>query len=301
METAMSAGLTYEELVTQVLYVEEKVLLDGLYPSDDKFREVITEANLVLQELQNTEDWLWLRKTKTLGVIEPRTPGSTYEPPSFTLDTEEVYKLSTMYGDAVHLYLHKPIPSGASDLTQYLLPFHRIDVPIVSRGFNDSPMVPSVGRWSQPNIPTFPLGCSVLDDKLVFNRWPIEAVDRAVVIDYQQRIPLLHVCSSSCVGVNGGAVSWASANFNPCNKLYTKPSGRNTPVANKVFKMVPDPNYIVYKTAYYHALGSPVAQGNISYINDTCTRLLSAMRSNDNENTRPDIVRRYTPRWIEAI
>ena len=65
----MSAGLTYEEFVTQVLYVEEKVLLDGLYPSDDKFREVITEANLMLQEFQNTEDWLWLRKRWAIGRI----------------------------------------------------------------------------------------------------------------------------------------------------------------------------------------------------------------------------------------
>lgn len=300
----MSAGLTYEELVTQVLYVEEKVLLDGLYPSDDKFREVITEANLMLKEFQNTEDWLWLRKTKPLGIIERHEPGSPFEIPSFDIDTEDVYKLSTMYGDAVHLYHHKPIPDGDDiDLMDYIIPFRRIDVPIVSPGFNDAPMVPSVGRWSQPNIPTFPLGCSVLDDKLVFNRFPIEGVNKIVVIDYQMRIPELHVCNDYCVGVDPeNPVNWERGEgFNPCNMLYHIPEGEDTPVPTKILKMVPDPNYVVYKTAYYHALGSPVAQGNISYINDTCTRLLSAMRSNDGETTRPDIVRRYTPRWIEAI
>ena len=298
----MSSGLTYEELVTQVLYIEEKVLLDGLYPSDDKFREVITEANLMLQELQNTEDWLWLRKKMILGIIKRRDHRAPFEIPSFMIDTEEIYKLSCMYGDAVHLYLHEPIPENEYvDLNDYIIPYKRIDVPIVSPGFNDSPMVPSVGRWSQPNIPTFPLGCFILDDKLTFNRYPIEAIDRIVSIDYQMRIPPLHVCNSECIGVHGGKVIWEKGeSFNPCNQVYELPtSGRPIPI--KVLKMIPDPNYVVYKTAYYHALGSPVAQGNIGYINDTCTRLLSAMRSNDNETTRPDIVRRYVPRWIEAI
>ena len=299
----MSAGLTYEELVTQVLYIEEKVLLDGLYPSDDKFREVITEANLMLQEFQNTEDWLWLRKKKSLGIIQSHSPEDPFKIPSFDIDTESVYKLSSMYGDAVHLYLHKPIPENEDvDLIDYIIPHGRIDVPIVSPGFNDAHMVPSVGRWSQPNIPTFPLGCFVLDDKLMFNRFPIEAIDRIVIIDYQMRIPQLHVCNSECVGVNGGEVVWEKGeSFNPCDQVYELPISGGGPTPIKVLKMIPDPNYVVYKTAYYHALGSPVAQGNIGYINDTCTRLLSAMRSNDNETTRPDIVRRYVPRWIEAI
>ena len=300
----MSAGLTYEELVTQVLYVEEKVLLDGLYPSDDKFREVITEANLMLQEFQNTEDWLWLRKRWAIGRIpfqQPTEPPFTI--PSFKINTEVIYKLSTMYGDAVHLYLcnSNDIYEDPDDYFDIIIPHNRIDVPIVSPGFNDEPMVPSVGKWNQPNIPTFPLGCFILDDQLTFNRWPIEALGRAVVIDCQERIPPLHVCNDECVGIdpslNGGAVNWEKGdNFNPCTFLY---KNKNTPY--KILTMVPDPNYVVYKTAYYHALGSPVAQGNLSYINDVCAKLLSGIRNNDNETTRPDIVRRYTPRWIEAI
>lgn len=296
----MSAGLTYEELVTQVLYVEEKVLLDGLYPSDDKFREVITEANLMLQEFQNTEDWLWLRKKMAVGRIDNKLPTEApFKIPWFEIDTDVVYKLSTMYGDAVHLYLHdSTLP--LDDLDKYMdhiIPHNRIDIPIVSPGFNDEPMIPSVGKWSQPNIPTFPLGCFILDDQLTFNRWPIEALDRIVVIDYQMRIPPLHVCNDKCVGIKGGVVNWEKGdNFNPCTFLY---KNENTPI--KILTMIPDPNYVVYKTAYYHALGSPVAQGNLSYINDVCAKLLSGIRNNDNETTRPDIVRRYTPRWIEAI
>ena len=43
----MSEGLTAYDLVQQVYYVQEKVILDFL-PSDDKFMEVVMEANLVL-------------------------------------------------------------------------------------------------------------------------------------------------------------------------------------------------------------------------------------------------------------
>ena len=58
----MSLGLTPYEFVQQVFYVQEKVLLD-FHPDDDVYKEVLTEANLVLQELQKEEDWLWLRDT----------------------------------------------------------------------------------------------------------------------------------------------------------------------------------------------------------------------------------------------
>ena len=50
-----SQGLTTYDFVQQVYYAQEKTILD-FWPEDDKFREVLMEANLVLQELQNSED-----------------------------------------------------------------------------------------------------------------------------------------------------------------------------------------------------------------------------------------------------
>ena len=62
----MSEGLTTYDFVQQVYYAQEKVILD-FWPDDDKFKEVLFEANLILQELQNSEDWTWLREQLVLG------------------------------------------------------------------------------------------------------------------------------------------------------------------------------------------------------------------------------------------
>ena len=107
----MSLGLTPREFVQQVFYVQEKVLLD-FFPDDDVYKEVLTEANLVLQELQKEEDWLWLRETANLGFIVGRPP---FEKPTkdlhwrmfqhdFSLQLPDwVYKPSELYGDCVRL------------------------------------------------------------------------------------------------------------------------------------------------------------------------------------------------------
>ena len=96
----MSAGITPKDFVQQAFYQQEKVLLD-FYPTDDKYREVLMDGNYVLQELQKDEDWLWLRDTIGIGYTEyPRTG---HEIASFKFDTSKVYKLSSLFGDCVHL------------------------------------------------------------------------------------------------------------------------------------------------------------------------------------------------------
>ena len=108
----MSLGLTPYEFVQQVFYVQEKVLLD-FHPDDDVYKEVLTEANLVLQELQKEEDWLWLRDTVNLGFVMEMPPFTTKPPKDFhwcrfqhdiQLEIpENVYKPSRLYGDCVRL------------------------------------------------------------------------------------------------------------------------------------------------------------------------------------------------------
>ena len=78
----MRLGLTPYEFVQQVFYVQEKVLLD-FHPDDDVYKEVLTEANLVLQELQKEEDWLWLRDTVNLGFVMEMPPFTTKPPKDF--------------------------------------------------------------------------------------------------------------------------------------------------------------------------------------------------------------------------
>lgn len=107
----MSYGLTPYDFVQQVFYMQEKVLLD-FHPTDDKYKEVLMEANLVLQELQKEEDWLWLRETRNLGFVT--TPpvfghrdkdlhfGRRQHDFSYKMP-DDVYKPSTLYGDCVRL------------------------------------------------------------------------------------------------------------------------------------------------------------------------------------------------------
>ena len=95
----MSRGITAYDFVKQVYYAQEKVVLD-FHPDDDKFKEVLYEANLVLQELQNVEDWSWLRERYLLGPVY----WSPDKIPDFELP-EWVYKPSTTFGDCVKLHL----------------------------------------------------------------------------------------------------------------------------------------------------------------------------------------------------
>ena len=50
----MSEGIRPYDFVQQVYYAQEKVILD-FWPDDDKYKEVLFEANLILQELHTWE------------------------------------------------------------------------------------------------------------------------------------------------------------------------------------------------------------------------------------------------------
>ena len=71
----MSRGMTIADFVQQVLYAIYKVRLDvsdsvdgNFHSKSDKFKEVVMEANMVLQELQKDADWNWLRERWEMGI-----------------------------------------------------------------------------------------------------------------------------------------------------------------------------------------------------------------------------------------
>lgn len=105
----MSLGVTPYEFVQKVFYMQEKVLLD-FHPDDDVYKEVLVEGNMVLEELQTQEDWLWLRDTLPVGFTDgnydfespchgkrPWIKQKGLELPKY------VYKPSELYGDCVRL------------------------------------------------------------------------------------------------------------------------------------------------------------------------------------------------------
>lgn len=264
----MSLGITPYDFVQQVYYVQEKVILD-FQPDDDKYKEVLMEANLVLQELQKEEDWTWLRHQIILG------PMTSYhgEIPEFELP-DWVYKVSTRFCDGVQLCHHSK-KHGLDTAHPYTV------VPFVSTGtlhrVKDGGIMDSYGRIQYTDRP---LGAVVMGNTLTFDRVPSKMAQSMIaVVDVQKRIEQFHICNSSC----------------------EKKDGVCTKIEKKCLTSIPDPNYVIIRTAALHAQGSPPAQGRIADLTDQAQKLLSAMRQNDASTTDPDIIEWDTPGWIGAI
>lgn len=280
----MSYGITPREFVKQVYYMQEKVLLD-FWPTDDKYKEVMYEANLVLQELQNAEDWSWLREQVVLGPCHDH-PLSI---PEFKLP-EWVYKPSTLHHDGLKLY--RPIRHGHG--FDQLSP---IVVPIASTGDNQYRKERLMDSIGQIHLPDPKLRAVVIDDIVTFNR-PLTPLEqhRIAVLDVQKRIPLIHICDDSCQrGVNPRKpISYElddNGNWeNPCAKIE-----------QRLFTEIPDPNYVVMATAARHAEGSPPAQARIQGLQDGAQRILSAMRQNDAASTDADYLDWEVPGYFEVI
>lgn len=261
----MSNGMTPYDFVQQVYYVQEKVILD-FHPDDDKYKEVIMEANLVLQELQNAEDWHWLRDRVVLGTT---TASADHQPLEFDIPAN-VYKPATMHGDCVQL--QRPWHGVPMDCDA-------INVPLVSQGRLHTHNMRSVQGLAVVQ-PEFPLGAAIVGDKIKFNRelYPYE-LDRLVTMDVIRRMKPLHICNDSCTKVNG-----------KCTKIESK-----------IFTEIPDPNYMVYRTAALHAEGSPVASGRLAGLQDVSTKILSAMRENNYVTTDPDYIEYERSRYVSVI
>lgn len=268
----MSYGLTPYEFVQQVYYAQEKVILD-FWPDDDKYKEVLTEANLVLQELQGAEDWSWLRRRLILGQVD-RIPGHSGIP-EFELPTW-VYKLSTLHDDNLRLYAthgrcgRKCNCSDCQD-GRCLDEHNYIEIPITSLGrLNGRTLREYAGPST--NVRDTSLGAVLVGgNTLTFTR-PLsyhERVGRVAVCDVQARLPLIHICSDKC----------------PRDE-----DGKCLLIEDRILTEIPDPNYVVMRTAALHAEGSPPAQGRIQSLVDNAQKLLSAMRQNDASATDADFL-----------
>lgn len=269
----MSQGMTPEEFVKQVYYVQEKVILD-FWPSDDKYKEALMEANLVLQELQKEEDWSWLRRRDVLGPCWDKGPV-----PEFKL-APDVYKVCTLFGDNLRLYAHH---NGK------LIEHDYIEVPYASQGNLNHRQIQSYSWFTEPNEPNLSLKAIRLGDIVTFNR-PLTFFEagRIAVVDVQRRIPLLHICNDHCTDLEGYAPDYAAGV--PCKQIE--------PV---ILTDIPDPNYVVIRTAQYHAEGSPTAQGRIASLADQSQKLLSAMRQNDAMTTTADTVDWSVPTFLNVL
>jgi len=259
--------MTPYELVQQVYYLHTNVLLD-FNREDDKYKEVLVDVNQCLQELQKEEDWTWLRERVILGHVHPGN-----EIPEFDLP-KEIYKTASMYGDCIKLYRprHDHFHFGhdnsmfgeglhlvRSDISpDYYGHVHchswddldehdYIEVPYTQTG---------AGHQHTPRLLALRIG-----NTITFNRplWPHEA-GRIAVTDCIMRIKPLHICGADCPALPAECPD----------------------VEHEVFPMVPDPLYVVLKSAAYRAELDPVVPlTRLQSLQDRTQKMLSAMRDND--------------------
>lgn len=249
----MSRGLTIADLVQQVLYAVYKVRLDvtsgvegSFHSKSDKFKEVVMEANFVLQELQKEQDWNFLRERWEIGpAMNPPVPHGVQE-----IDIpDEVYKLCTGYGDAVRLHDHG----------------HVRQIPIEEARTGNRRYVEMFDRWGNMNVDVGSQRALVVGNVLTFNRsWLAYEVGSWLETDVIKYIEPLHICTSSCP--------------NNCPKAYS----------DKVLTWLPDPYYVVVRTAAKRAEGDPSVSERVQSLTDEGSKLLSAMRENDSAHTTTD-------------
>lgn len=252
----MSRGMTIAEFVQQVFYAIYKVRLDvtagveGSFHADtDKFKEIVMEANFVLQELQKEQDWNWLRRRWDIGVSQAIDGDCGIM--EFHLP-DDAYKVCTGFGDSVRI--HNPRNHNLF-----------IEVPFTS------PRTGSISRFvmfdggARLNTPDLRLRAFVVGDTLTFTRpFMRSELGGLIETDIIRLLEPLHICGPECT--------------QPCPRTYKE----------KVFTEITDPYYMVVRTAAKRAEGDPSVTERVQSLTDEGTKLLSAMRENDSSKTEPD-------------
>lgn len=181
----MSRGLTIAELVQQVLYAMYKVRLDvdesidgSFHSKSDKFKEIVMEANFVLQEFQKDQDWNFLRERWNIGpAFNPHHGIQEVHIP------EWVYKVCNGYNDAVRL--HRP----------GMLKHIQFDSPR-SGNHNAYEMFDDLGRM---NVDRNEQRAFVVGDTLTFYRhWHSGEAGGHLETDVIRYIEPLHICGDEC-------------------------------------------------------------------------------------------------------
>lgn len=275
----MSEGITPYDFVQQVYYAQEKVLLD-FWPTDDKYREVLVEANLVLQELQNAEDWTWLREQLVLGschhvpneIPEFELPDWVYKPSMTNHDVLRLHPIINPHVERGRLHHHGPFAYNER---------YYIGVPFASAGDNRYPKRRQYDPFQGVDGHDHGLRAVKIGNVITFNRPLLPHEERTVaVMDVQRRIEQFHVCDGSC-------------SLDADNKC---------PKAKDVYLTeIPDPNYVIMATAARHAEGSPPALARVAGLQDAAQKIMSAMRQNDSAATDADYADWDTVGYLEVV
>lgn len=254
----MSRGITIADLVQQVLYLMYRVRLDvdaskeGSYHSkSDRFKEVVMEANFVLQEFQKEQDWQFLRDRWDMGYA--KNPRDSIQ--EFVLP-EDVYKVCTGYNDAVraHAFLQgkmNPLPS--------------IQIPFDEARSGNRQVYDMFDQSGAMNVNKEEQRAFTVGEVVTFNRpWKPSEEGLLLETDVIRYIEPLHICDDDCP--------------DNCPLAYEE----------RQFTWLPDPYYIVVRTAARRAVADPSCSDVSQQLTDEATKFLSAMRENDSAHTTTD-------------
>jgi len=246
----MSRGITIADFVQQVLYAIYKVRLDvtsgvdgSFHSKSDKFKEIVMEANFVLQEFQKEQDWNFLRERWNMGrAFNPHHHIQEIPIP------HGVYKVCTGYGDAVRLHSH-----------------HVMQIPFEEPRTGNRRYVKMFDEWGEMNVDDLGQTAFVVGDTLTFNcRWFHDEIGRRLETDVIRYIKPFHICDSSCP--------------DNCPKAYS----------DKQLTWMPDPYYMIVRTAAKRAEADPSVSERVQSLTDEASKLLSAIRENDSAHTTTD-------------
>lgn len=255
--------LTPQDFVRQVYLEQTGVRLD-FHPKDDKYKEVIEQANMHLHELQQAQDWSWLKNRVILGI----THGGP-EIPEWELPREDIYKVSTQRSDCIKL--HRKFSNGALDETGYtIVPWESVSSSHRrGRELYDDNM--------QIFMPRRELTATFIGNTITFNR-PLRGreVGKVATTDVVMRLKPLHICDDSC--------------SDDCDLIE-----------KEAFELLPDPGYMVLKIAAIRAEADPtISPQRMSTLADRANKMLSAMRENDTSATMPEFAESPDFGYIEV-
>lgn len=263
----MSRGITIADFVQQVLYAIYKVRLDvdesvegSFHSKSDKFKEVVMEANFVLQEFQKEQDWNFLRDRWEMGHAHNMPHHGIQE----IKLPDEVYKVCTGYGDAVRLHKHGW--------------YHARQIPFEEARTGNRRYVEMFDNNGEMNIDSNDQRAFMVGDILTFNRlWFPNEVGGRLETDVIRYIEPFHICDDSCP--------------DHCPKAYEE----------KQLTWLPDPYYIVVRTAAKRAEGDPSVTERVQSLTDEASKLLSAIRENDSAHTTTDTYETASLGYISVL
>lgn len=250
----MSQGMTIADFVQQVLYDIYKVRLDVRAGADDGYHSKSTKFQEVVMEANLVLQEL--QKEQDWNWLRDRVElGFAHNPHHGIQEFKippDIYKMCTGFNDAVRL--HKP-----------RRPMVFEEIPWTSPRSGNHHNIAMFDQYGDSNVADRRIMAFQVGDIITFTRpWTRNEQGCLVETDMIRRLQPLHICDENCP--------------DNCPKAYEE----------LVFTEIPDPYYMVAKTARRRAEADPSVSDRVESLTQDETKMLSAMRENDSAHTIPD-------------